>query len=126
MAHATVSRCLRRRGISRRPRTPRGEVRRFEWPCPGDLLQMDVKRFARFTRPGHAVTGDRYQQTLAREMGLRTALPLKQRSRGGAPDLADPLQHRQEPQRDRQPTTDQPHPRSEAAEAEHLGGGARR
>jgi transposase InsO family protein len=58
-AHATVSRCLARRGMSRRPRPPREEVRRFEWPCPGDLLQMDVKRLARFRRPGHKATGDR-------------------------------------------------------------------
>jgi len=58
MAHATVSRCLSRRGLSRIPRPAREEVRRFEWPCPGDLLQMDTKRLARFTRPGHAVTGD--------------------------------------------------------------------
>ena len=61
MAHATVSRCLMRRGVSRRPPVPRGAVRRFEWPCPGDLLQMDTKRLARFTRPGHAVTGDRHR-----------------------------------------------------------------
>jgi len=61
MAHATVSRCLRRRDLSRAPRAPREQVRRFEWPCPGDLLQMDVKRFARFTRPGHRLTGDRYR-----------------------------------------------------------------
>jgi transposase InsO family protein len=61
MAHATVSRCLARRGLSRRPPRPREEVRRFEWPCPGDLLQMDTKRFARFTRPGHRVTSDRYR-----------------------------------------------------------------
>ena len=61
MAHATVSRCLARRGISRRPAVPREQVRRFEWPCPGDLLQMDTKRLARFTRPGHRVTGDRYR-----------------------------------------------------------------
>jgi hypothetical protein len=60
LAHATVSRCLRRRGMSRRPRAPRETVRRFEWPCPGDLLQMDTKRLARFTRPGLAVTGDRF------------------------------------------------------------------
>jgi transposase InsO family protein len=60
MAHATVSRCLMRRGVSRRPRAPREAVRRFEWPCPGDLLQMDTKRLARFSRPGHAVTGDRH------------------------------------------------------------------
>lgn len=32
-------------------------MRRFEWPYPGDLLQMDTKRFA---RPGHAVTGNRF------------------------------------------------------------------
>ena len=59
MAHATVSRCLARRGMSRRPPAPREQVRRFEWPCPGDLLQMDTKRLGRFSRPGHAVTGDR-------------------------------------------------------------------
>jgi transposase InsO family protein len=61
LAHATVSRCLKRRGMSRLPRAPRDPVRRFEWPCPGDLLQMDTKRLARFTRPGHKVTGDRYR-----------------------------------------------------------------
>jgi len=59
MPHSTVSRCLERRGCSRRPKPRRGEVVRHEWPCPGDLLQMDVKRFARFSRPGHAVTRDR-------------------------------------------------------------------
>ena len=59
MAHATVSRCLQRRGMSRMPTAPREPVRRFEWPCPGDLLQMDTKRLARFSSPGHAVTGDR-------------------------------------------------------------------
>jgi transposase InsO family protein len=61
MAHATVSRCLVRRGLSRMPATPREQVRRFEWPCPGDLLQMDTKRLARFSRPGHRVTGDRHR-----------------------------------------------------------------
>jgi transposase InsO family protein len=61
MAHATVSRCLSRRGVSRRARGPREAVQRFEWPCPGDLLQMDVKRFARFATPGHRVTGDRHR-----------------------------------------------------------------
>jgi transposase len=69
LAHATVSRCLARRGISRRPPRPREQVRRFEWPCPGDLLQMDVKRFARFTRPGHAVTGDRYRTAAEKRSG---------------------------------------------------------
>jgi transposase InsO family protein len=59
LAHATVSRCLKRRGMSRMPRPAREQVRRFEWPCPGDLLQMDTKRLARFSRPGHKLTGDR-------------------------------------------------------------------
>ena len=59
MAHATVSRCLTRRGLSRMPAADREPVRRFEWPCPGDLLQMDTKRLARFSRPGHKVTGNR-------------------------------------------------------------------
>jgi hypothetical protein len=59
-SHSTVSRCLQRRGLSGRPK-PAKEVRRFEWPCPGDLLQMDTKRFARFSSPGHAVTGDRHR-----------------------------------------------------------------
>ena len=69
MAHATVWRCLRRRGLSRAPRRPRDAVRRFEWPCPGDLLQMDVKRFARFTRPGHRVTGERYRSAQEKRNG---------------------------------------------------------
>jgi transposase InsO family protein len=58
--HATVRRTLKRAGISRPPRTPREQLRLYEWPCPGDLLHLDTKRFVRFTRPGHAVTGDRH------------------------------------------------------------------
>ena len=69
LAHATVSRCLSRRGLSRRPPLPREQVRRFEWPCPGDLLQMDTKRLARFTRPGHKVTGDRYRTAAEKRSG---------------------------------------------------------
>jgi transposase InsO family protein len=60
-AHATVWRALRRAGISRPARAPREQPRRYEWPCPGDLLHIDSKRFVRFTRPGHAVTGDRHR-----------------------------------------------------------------
>src|SRR5215211_2283472 len=49
--HATVWRTLRRAGISRPKRVPREAPRRYEWPCPGDLLHIDSKRFARFARP---------------------------------------------------------------------------
>jgi len=67
-AHATVWRALRRAGISRPPRTPRERPRLYEWPCPGDLLHIDSKRFVRFTRPGHAVTGDRHRSGAEKRM----------------------------------------------------------
>jgi transposase InsO family protein len=59
--HATVWKVLRRHGLSRRPRAPRDAANRYEWPCPGDLLHMDVCTYARFRRPGHRATGDRSQ-----------------------------------------------------------------
>ncbi|MGH3016529.1 MAG: helix-turn-helix domain-containing protein, partial [Gaiellaceae bacterium] len=58
-AHSTVWKVLKRAGISRPLRPPREPANSYEWPCPGDLLHVDVSRFARFERPGHAVTGDR-------------------------------------------------------------------
>jgi transposase InsO family protein len=58
-AHSTVWKVLRRAGISRPPRTAREPANSYEWPCPGDLLHMDTSRYARFLKPGHAVTGDR-------------------------------------------------------------------
>jgi hypothetical protein len=61
--HATVHRALTRRRLSRRPAAPREAVVRYEWPCPGNLLHIDTKRFARFTEPGHAVTGDRTRRS---------------------------------------------------------------
>ncbi len=69
--HSTVHATLRRHGCSRRPRPRREEVRRYEWPCPGDLLHMDTKRYARFERPGHAVTGDRADRN--RQVGYEWA-----------------------------------------------------
>jgi transposase InsO family protein len=66
VAHSTVHAILCRYGCSRPARKPRAEVVRYEWPCPGDLLHMDVKRYPRFRRPGHAVTGDRRAARLQR------------------------------------------------------------
>ncbi len=62
-AHSTVWKVLHRAGISRPVRPAKEPANRYEWPCPGDLLHMDVSRFARFERPGHAVTGDRSQRS---------------------------------------------------------------
>ena len=50
-SHSTVWKVLHRHGLSRRPRKPRDAARRYEWPCPGDLLHMDTARYARFERP---------------------------------------------------------------------------
>jgi transposase InsO family protein len=60
--HSTVSKVLRRAGISRPPRLQREPANRYEWPCPGDLLHMDTSEYVRFQRPGHRVTGDRSSQ----------------------------------------------------------------
>ena len=54
---------MKRTGISRPGRPPREPANSYEWPCPGDLLHMDTSRYARFERPGHAVTGDRSQRS---------------------------------------------------------------
>jgi transposase InsO family protein len=62
-AHSTVWKVLHRAGLSRPPRQVREPAHSYEWPCPGDLLHMDVSRYARFERPGHAVTGDRSHRT---------------------------------------------------------------
>ena len=59
LPHASVHRALRRRGVSRKPRVPKEAVVRYEWPCPGNLLHQDTKRFGRFDAPGHALTRDR-------------------------------------------------------------------
>ena len=57
--HSTVWKVLHRHGLSRRPREPREQANRYEWPCPGDLLRIDVKTYSRFEKPRHALTGDR-------------------------------------------------------------------
>jgi transposase InsO family protein len=57
--HSTISKVLRRHGLSRPERPAREPARRYEWPCPGDLLHADWTLYARFDTPGHAVTGDR-------------------------------------------------------------------
>jgi transposase InsO family protein len=61
--HSTVWKVLHRHGLSRLARRPRDAARRYEWPCPGDLLHMDSARYARFERPGHRVTDDRSRRT---------------------------------------------------------------
>jgi transposase InsO family protein len=61
--HSTIHQVLRRGGCSRQPRPQAPAVLRYEWPCPGNLLHMDVKKFGRFQAPGHALTADRTKRS---------------------------------------------------------------
>jgi transposase InsO family protein len=70
-AHSTVWKVLRRAGISRPLQRVKEPANSYEWPCPGDLLHMDVSRYARFLRPGHRVTGDRSQALRGRSVETR-------------------------------------------------------
>jgi transposase InsO family protein len=69
-AHSTVWKVLRRFGLSRPARLAREPANRYEWPCPGDLLHMDVSRYGRFQRPGHAVTRDRHRTAAEKRAGV--------------------------------------------------------
>jgi transposase InsO family protein len=62
-AHSTVHQVLRRGGCSRRDPAERPPIVRYQWPCPGQLLHMDIKRLGKFQAPGHALTGDRTQRS---------------------------------------------------------------
>jgi transposase InsO family protein len=68
VSRATVSRVLRRAGLSRlsdlRPQEP---VQRYERDNPGELLHIDIKKLGRFDKVGHRITGDRSQR--ARHVG---------------------------------------------------------
>jgi transposase InsO family protein len=63
-ARSTIHKVLARHGLSRRPRSPRQTYKRYEWAEPGALLHMDVKRLARFDRPGHWATGGQRSEQL--------------------------------------------------------------
>jgi transposase len=69
-AHSTVWKVLKRAGLSRRPAPVKEPANSYEWPCPGELLHMDVSRYARFLRPGHAVTNDRRKTGAEKRAGV--------------------------------------------------------
>lgn len=61
---ATVSRVLRRAGISRwRELEPQPPVHRYERAHPGDMIHIDTKKLGRIGEPGHRVTGRRVHKT---------------------------------------------------------------
>lgn len=67
LSTATVSRVLRRLGISKmKALEPAEPVRRYEREHPGELIHIDIKKLGRFDRIGHRITGDRTRQSSAR------------------------------------------------------------
>ena len=67
---ATVSRVLRRAGLSKlRDLEPAEPVRRYERKHPGELIHLDIKRLGKFERTGHRITGDRTGQSGSRGIG---------------------------------------------------------
>jgi transposase InsO family protein len=68
-ARSTIWKVLWRHGRSRRARGQRQRYRSYEWSRAGALLHMDVKKLARFSVPGHRVTGDRRSRDLHRGIG---------------------------------------------------------
>jgi transposase len=81
--HSTVWKVLRRFGLSRPERLPRAPANRYEWPCPGDLLHVDVSRYARFLRPkatlGHILGDGRLSYQLTEPVRSQLATRLSER-----------------------------------------------
>lgn len=60
VSKSTVSRVLRRAGLSRlRDLEPAAPVVRYEHAAPGDLIHIDTKKLGRIERIGHRITGNR-------------------------------------------------------------------
>jgi hypothetical protein len=69
---ATVSRVLKRAGLSRmKDLEPAEPVRRYEYADPGGLIHIDIKKLGRFDRIGHRITGDRKGQRTGRGVGRK-------------------------------------------------------
>jgi transposase InsO family protein len=64
VSKATVSRVLRRAGLSKlSDLQPAEPIQRYERETPGELLHIDIKKLGRFEDVGHRITGDRSKRT---------------------------------------------------------------
>ncbi len=67
LSQATVSRILRRRGLSRLSAIEPAEPRPgYERATPGEIIHIDIKKLGRFNAIGHRITGDRTGQSYQR------------------------------------------------------------
>ena len=65
VSRATVSRSLKRAGLSRLAALDPVELpRRYEREAPGELLHIDIKKLGRIGRVGHRITGDRQDRAV--------------------------------------------------------------
>jgi transposase InsO family protein len=72
LSRATVSRILRRRGLSLLSAIEPAEPRpRYERATPGEIIHIDIKKLGRFNAIGHRITGDRAGQSNQRSAGNR-------------------------------------------------------
>ena len=63
-SRATVSRILTRLKLNKaKMLEPAVAVVRYEHPAPGDLLHIDIKKFARIVKAGHRITGNPQDET---------------------------------------------------------------
>jgi transposase InsO family protein len=64
LSRATVSRILTRLKLNKvRMLEPQPPVVRYEHAAPGDLLHIDIKKFARIVKAGHRITGNPQDET---------------------------------------------------------------
>jgi hypothetical protein len=64
LSRATVSRILTRLQLNKgRMLEPKIPVVRYEHDAPGDLLHVDIKKFARIVKAGHRITGNPQDET---------------------------------------------------------------
>jgi Uncharacterized membrane-associated protein/domain len=82
LSKATVSRVLKRRGLSLLsnldPAPPRP---RYERERPGEIIHIDIKKLGRFNAVGHRITGDRRGQSKARGRGQGAGVGVRTRRR---------------------------------------------
>ena len=63
VSRATVGRTLQQVGWGQLDALKaRPLIQRYEWPCPGQLVHLDIKKLGRIGHVGHRITGDRRGQ----------------------------------------------------------------
>jgi leucine-zipper of insertion element IS481 len=67
MPRSTVSAWLRRLGMRLLQTVPPIPLQRYEWPCAGDVLHVDIKPLGRIGQVGHRLHRDRRRSTLGWE-----------------------------------------------------------